>query len=95
MIPDEVKAGMKLLDEKVPGWREQIDLSKLDMSFCFTCILGQVFGEYNFGLEELNITGDDDEVNEQALKLGFQSNIRNCICLNYDHLNQAWKEALS
>lgn len=97
-IPEEVKAGIALLDEKVPGWRERIDLNQLKMEYCFSCILGQVFGEYVFGLRQLGIATDDDsefDPEEQAVNLGFQSNRRNGICLDYGYLNQAWKEALS
>lgn len=101
-IPEEIKAGMALLDEKVPGWREKVNPQQLNMAYCFTCILGQVFGEYTHGLKRLGIADDeevysefDPETNEQAQNLGFQSKVHNGIWLDYDYLNKAWKEALS
>ncbi len=40
-----VERGAKLLDERVPGWFEKIDLDKLDISSGRNCALGQVFAE--------------------------------------------------
>lgn len=100
-IPEEVKAGMALLDEKAPGWRDKIHPQQLNMSFCFTCILGQVFGEYHHGLKQLGIAESDEvevneEIDEQAKQLGFQSKVRGSNgWRDYDYLTQAWKEALS
>lgn len=83
-IPDEIKAGMALLDEKAPGWREKIDLEELDLGECHACILGQVFGHYNAGKRALA------EADNEPVRYGFD-----CHPTNYDLLTQAWKEALS
>lgn len=42
----KVANGVKLLDEKVPGWWKAgvIDLETLEMKSCFNCMLGQLFG---------------------------------------------------
>jgi hypothetical protein len=50
MFEAEVKNGIRLLDEKVPGWAKRINLAKLDMESCHNCILGQLFGLYETGL---------------------------------------------
>ena len=39
-----VAEGVKVLDEKVPGWWKVIKLDDLKMSDCHTCMLGQLFG---------------------------------------------------
>ena len=39
-----VAAGAQVLDEKIPGWYRQIDISSLDMSDGEHCICGQLAG---------------------------------------------------
>jgi len=61
-----VKQGIALLDAKVPGWRDKIDVTRLRMSCPSDCIIGQLFeacdsmigklyGSYEFGLRQLGI----------------------------------------
>ncbi len=47
-----VERGIALLDEKVPGWRSILNLSILDLSCGCNCILGQVSGTFDRGVEE-------------------------------------------
>jgi hypothetical protein len=52
VTPEE--RGAKLLDEKYEGdWREKIDIDELDMDNQDECILGQMYGDYEDGLEEV------------------------------------------
>lgn len=83
-IPDEIKAGMELLDIETPGWRQKIDLTKLDLGNCELCILGQLFERYTLGVFALEL------VHEEADRFGF-----NCEPIDYDALTQAWREALT
>jgi hypothetical protein len=41
---ERIERGAALLDERAPGWRQRIDLEKLELSSCTTCVLGQVAG---------------------------------------------------
>jgi len=50
---ENVKRGADLLDEKRPGWREEIDLATLDLVDGDYCIMGQIFGSYETGLSFL------------------------------------------
>lgn len=50
-----VEEGVKLLDYAQPGWWNHIDLDTLDMSGCYSCILGQLYGSYVIGREDLGI----------------------------------------
>jgi hypothetical protein len=50
---DAVDRGVALLDEKVPGWRELIQVSRLAMSNGCRCVLGQLFGGYLEGVDAL------------------------------------------
>lgn len=36
----QIEAGAKLLDEKVPGWVDMIDLEELDISDTCNCVVG-------------------------------------------------------
>lgn len=52
-IEERVANGVKLLDEKRPGWYKKIDLAKLNINDCVHCIVGQLIGNYwpeNLGL---------------------------------------------
>jgi len=58
LAPETVQArvarGAALLDEKLPGWDQRIDLDRLNLGDCFTCILGQLFTDQ--GWAELEVT---------------------------------------
>lgn len=41
-----VELGMKVLDEKYPGWLFLINLDDLNQSSVTRCVLGQLFGTY-------------------------------------------------
>jgi len=61
-----IERGAALLDDKVPGWQDKIDLATLDMSNCANCVVGQVYGDYDLGLAEL-----DGEAQRQPSRYGF------------------------
>lgn len=63
---EQVRAGIALLDQKVPDWRDQVDVAELDMVEYRQCVLGQVYGSYHDGLDELDL---DDA---GAVAYGFQ-----------------------
>ena len=41
---EKVAKGARLMDKILPGWHNQVDLDKLDMSSGSMCLLGQTFG---------------------------------------------------
>lgn len=50
-LATRVRRGVALLDEKVPGWHQRIDVETLDVNLCSKCVLGQLFrGNYDLGL---------------------------------------------
>jgi len=69
MLPytEQINAGIALLNSKCPGWQDRIDLSKLDMLSGYHCILGQLYGDDDRGLEELGLKYEDEE------KYGFNT----------------------
>jgi hypothetical protein len=63
-----VLRGLKLLDKKMPGWADKIDLATLEMESCDWCVIGQLFGQtewaglaYNDGLAVLGIADKGEE----------------------------------
>lgn len=42
-----VKRGIYWLDEHHPGWATKIDLFRLTMSSCASCVIGQAVGDYS------------------------------------------------
>lgn len=47
--------GAKLLDSYNPEWFSQVDVNRLNLGSCYDCVLGQLFGSYAKGLNELGI----------------------------------------
>lgn len=78
----KVAAGIKLLDEREPGWRSKVEADDLNLGSCDVCVLGQVFGSYDLGLSDLGI----DTVDAKAY--GFNTSY------DFQDLTDAWKDAL-
>jgi len=60
-IAARVARGAALLDERMPGWDQRINLDRLDLHSPCRCILGQIFpassrdGGYWDGIKELGL----------------------------------------
>ena len=48
-----VTKGARLLDEKRPGWADEIDVESLDLSNDCQCVLGQLHGYFTTGVLRL------------------------------------------
>lgn len=48
-VAARVEAGAAVMDSRVPGWADQIDLDRLDLSSNYRCVLGQTYGSYTTG----------------------------------------------
>jgi hypothetical protein len=68
-IPERIARGAALLDEKLPGWVDQIDLDRLDLGSPCRCILGQTwdggtipgYSRFETHANALGL-GDDEEI---------------------------------
>jgi Uri superfamily endonuclease len=80
-----VDHGAALLDERLPGWRRVIDPDGLELRHCSECILGQLFGDYDRGLQALGLSEDD------ASTHGFYRPARS----TWERLNAAWRKVLA
>lgn len=62
---EEVIRGAAFLDERRPGWRDQINLDTLDLGMCTTCVLGQLAGgnetDWATVLDSFSIEYGEDE----------------------------------
>lgn len=63
-----VQRGLSLINREVPNWK--IDIANLDMSDDHFCILGQLFGSYDHGVNCLFHVNLDDGGNS-AVQYGF------------------------
>jgi hypothetical protein len=88
---DAVARGVALLDERVPGWREKINVETLDMGdYCF-CVLGQQFGDFGEGLINLDFDLGDGDL---AREYGFQR-LAGHSDDEYQALTDAWREVIA
>lgn len=78
-----VTKGLDVLDAHFGGrsWTKKIDLDDLDLGSCGVCVLGQLFGDYQDGLNELGLSG--------GYSYGFDTSSG-----SFRELTAAWKEAL-
>ena len=57
-VEEAVSFGVALLDEWAPGWAGSIDVDTLYMSDGERCVLGQLFGGYDYGCDRLGLYED-------------------------------------
>jgi hypothetical protein len=67
VLVERVHTGMQVLDEHQPGWLDTIDLAHLDLASNCMCVLGQIYRDFDLGIEEL----EHDGVNYMAWEMGF------------------------
>lgn len=54
-IRHRVNKGIRLLNKEYPGWKSKIELSSLRLEDRNRCVLGQVYGGYDRGVQELGL----------------------------------------
>ncbi len=92
-LAQRVGAGARYLDQRLPGWPRQIDLDKLQISAARSCVLGQIYGDYGSGVEELCLGG------RKAVELGFftreSDHAGEAACREYSELTELWREEVA
>lgn len=91
-IEERAAEGAKFMDEARSGWYKEVDLETLHLGWGDCCILGQLFGDYEEGLIELNLTGPWSETTSR--RLGFLVGGYNDTSLGYQKLTEAWKKEI-
>ncbi len=76
------KRGAKLLDEFCPRWHSLVNVNTLAMDDSDSCVLGQVYSDYDLGLDSLGLDYNDE------IYYGFLANSS----MYYDRLTAAWKD---
>lgn len=74
-----VREAAKRFDEIRPDWFTRINFETLDMNDCLNCILGQVFGHYDNGIEVIFGQNDWDYYKYRNLEdapFGYKTNIQ-------------------
>lgn len=66
-VAERVALGVQKLDELAPGWRDKIDVVRLDMIHSWNCVLGQVYGGYHYALSRRFLTSAGLEAHEMGL----------------------------
>lgn len=74
--------GASFLDGEVPNWSHpnRIDLDALRLASCKRCVLGQLFGEYGEGVDDLGLSETDEDT------LGFFA-----VDHEWADLTEAWR----
>jgi len=86
-IQERVRNGIELLDARIPNWKTKIDINVIDVGNSYDkCPLGQIFGDFMLGIQELGISG-------RAKMFGFAFQEREY--LEPEPLNQEWKRQLT
>lgn len=78
----KVNRGAAILDEKRPGWPNEIILKELSIQDGTRCVLGQIYGSYFRGARELDINA--------YTGLGFYDEHA-----RYGDLDKAWAKLIS
>ena len=88
-IQERVAKGAAFLDKKCPDWEDRIDLNLLEISSWSWCLLGQLYGDYDTGVDRLRIYWSSKKWN-----FGFTISPETKIGAEFTELTQAWKEEI-
>jgi hypothetical protein len=88
-LAERVERGAALLDERRPGWWDEVDVEALDLDLCSRCPLGQLWGDFESGAYRL-FRGGFHEVADMAGHHGFDA-----VCDNhFPILTDLWRAAI-
>ena len=78
MYKKQIAKGVGWLNDNYPGWYNGVDVKRLEMSSCFNCVLGQLFGHYAFGKTKLP---SEDNMCLAGIEHGFSVDLSNMMGL--------------
>ena len=99
-IAVRVAAGAALLDERKPGWWQQVETVQLETQSSSCCVLGQVFGRYSAGRRALGSSSlmgmDDHETVARGFAVtGDEGPVWKPETAEYALLDAEWKRVIS
>ena len=86
---EAIDRGIALLDAKVPAWCTKMQLDHLDLKHRQSCVLGQVYGEFEDGERALGLGSENAW---EAVEYGFLLRFANMG--GYPYLTRRWKERI-
>lgn len=89
LVLARVKRGIALLEERYgPTWVDHMKLSDLDLSSEERCVLGQIYGGFSYGIDNLGIDA------EESYDFGFDINTLESPVIPYDAIQEIWEREL-
>lgn len=86
-----VSRGARLMDAECPGWHNRIDVDALNLASCTECVLGQEFGRFSIGMEQMPIwMGSDYGFALAPKELGTAVEVRR----DWNLLTEYWLEEI-
>lgn len=85
-IQKRAARGAAFMDQKRPGWHNEIELGLLDIECGACCILGQIYNDYGQGTGKIGISYDQ----QRQYDLGLMATPINKT-QKYRELTAAWK----
>jgi hypothetical protein len=70
-LPTRAAAGAALLDQRRPGWHQQVDQDRLDLEDWRADVLGQLYGSFGLGVHKLTGGLSEAEVDAWTVAHGF------------------------
>lgn len=95
----QVQAGAQLLDEQTPGWETKLDFGHLNMASTASCVVGQLFENFDWGTDILGIGSEGEyygfdlpDVMQEELSLMDDVDVRRDESnLMWHDLGETWK----
>ncbi len=93
MFDGEIDAGVALLDKEIgPEWVFRVNLLAFDIRSPCRCVIGQVMGDYDAGINQLALEDEEDVIAGE--RLGFTLNSWS-FSEGWDLLDEEWVERLT
>lgn len=93
-LEKRVQRGLFVLDRARPGWT--VDLETFDLRSGQRCVLGQVFGLYQVGRDQLYVEIFGSPVDEQKARVFAQDcGFVGCCIEDWDILRTIWRRKLT
>jgi hypothetical protein len=90
-----VRRGAELLDRRRPDWAREIAPDRLAMDSCYECILGQIFGWFWDGADELfPLTPENQFCVMGAIDHGFYADLKAHNHVEYPALAELWRREI-
>lgn len=91
-VTERVQAGAKFLDKHKPGWWQDIDVKRLNLGSPCRCILGQLYHDFNEGIEwlrDIDFDTDPDALGFDVDEYDWPETSK-----SFAALTKAWKEEI-